>query len=163
MNLDRMKKLAGIQLHESVNTENIDPFREIQPTTTEYKIGDEIIIGAKWHDIVAINDGQYWIADQHGEEFEFEPGSEDSHTPVQEEKIQEAGGSGKFEDVISVLADVIYESPHKDALAQAIEDFASKYSNSHKKLVNNSGATGRLFNAMIEASDARPGDDEERF
>ena len=73
--------------------DDFDESADVRPTfpnasNTKYSIGDQIIIDGQWHDISAIEDGTYYITDQEGEEYEFEPGSEDRHDPVQEARTE---------------------------------------------------------------------------
>ena len=144
-----MKQLAGIQLHESIG---------IAPAT-EYNVGDEIIIGGKWYDITAIEDGHYWIADEDGKEGEFNPGSEDSHTPVQEQIVEEPVNKGTWANVSTALYDAIAASPNSDALAQSIEDFYEAGPKRWDRLANGHNALADILEILVESSDARPGAD----
>ena len=47
-----------------------------------YNLNDQITMNGRWYDICDIDDEAIWIADQDGEEYEFTPGTEDSHVKM---------------------------------------------------------------------------------
>lgn len=117
--IERMKagtqESSGESSSESMRR-NMDMFDSaIDEERNEYNVGDEIIINGKWHDIVAADNGEYWIADQNGEEYEFTPGSEDRHIP-----------GATYESAKPDFADIDDDGDKEESMKKAAEDKKKK-------------------------------------